>query len=1256
MTSQNDQIQVLIAELDGVLSKSSPRLPWVMSGDAAQQRQLLERIRDFLESLQPDTGVGERQGQAGGRQDLMAFDVQYPSGSTLPESTPVSADVAQQVLQRVMQEMNYLRSAAMQPLREDLEILNRKRETLIEEIKQLEGQQKQYALAQQQANQQQMMAEFLQVLMGRLQETLNRQVAQTLSKMEAQAFSEQSASGGVSSDTGVGNPPLLPAQRLEQIQALQAQSDQLVLKLDSTLSVFFETMQKNIQSYQDSLSQGLGRMHSLGQQGEVVFTAMVNHLAQQLGREASAYLQPPEADWEATSRLTEQGQEALPPVSQGSGGRSLTSPTEEQTPEFQIESLLNELGVNDTTVTSDGLDLGNELLDPSFSSTMTEQTSPVDQAEDLNLEGLDLSDLDLSNLELGQVDPETYSASPSLTTDLDEDITLFQVDDDPILSLEEDMVQAQDEDATDDELDTDDELAFAASTSSATGITDLDSALDLLNQLSLELQEDSTEPVIEQFEENPVVPEGALLTDELETNEPEVEIPEVETIDQPESIYAELDDFYSSMFGSQSGVTTAEDDITTSSLPPSDETATASGATEDIEEFTEPLTDPATTNSSVDFTDTDSTAELADVDLADIGSVDLDLADQFGGMETVTGTAAPPPTPAANLDSTTSLDDDLFAGLADPAQENLEQEEPGSTVDVTETAQSVEDFLFTDSPDSLTGTETSDVDEPTQGLESLSFQDISQPVVPGPDTISTLTDLVEETSRISQEPLPADLLAPSGDVAPVGSSQSADDAYVPAAPEEDLLAVDEPIDEAGMDLQLDDNTFQQLNEDLYNLEGLEGEDFLLDLEADLRQINEASSSSTQVAEEEQVGAEPPVIPTTAEDSTTEEAPSTLKELEDLTGERILEDELIEDHPLEENSDSADDTFSDLSQDTTTEDFLFAPEPTSVQSAMEGMGDDVFSSSETTFSESAFSEDAIAAELEELFAEPFLSTSSVPEENLSLNDFTDPTIPSIPETPTPETDLIEDLFAPEPAPSIPEEPVTGSVDANFKDFEQDTSIASPTSDSATTENPLAENFFSTDSSFLPAEPTLEEEDSAPSEFVDDLFAPSISPKTPVEDTVTPEDLSSSENLTESTVAEDFLFSETSSEVGNDPMLATNDLTLGAFIDDLPTPPTSQASSDTPEPNTEAAFSMFPSEETNVFTLEALDSLFADLGVAESSPPATESSTRSSPGTVNNPPTETDTQSITLDSAFDNFIEAPSTDEANTQTGDVDEKKK
>ena len=89
MTSQKDQIQALITDIDGVLQKTTPRLPWVVSGEMTQQRQVLERVRNYLVAFQRRQIAGEGFGQAEARPDLLAHDIYYQAPPSYP---PVQAE------------------------------------------------------------------------------------------------------------------------------------------------------------------------------------------------------------------------------------------------------------------------------------------------------------------------------------------------------------------------------------------------------------------------------------------------------------------------------------------------------------------------------------------------------------------------------------------------------------------------------------------------------------------------------------------------------------------------------------------------------------------------------------------------------------------------------------------------------------------------------------------------------------------------------------------------------------------------------------------------------------------------------------------------------------------------------------------------------------------------------------------------------------------------------------------------------------
>ncbi|TAF25941.1 MAG: hypothetical protein EAZ69_29610 [Oscillatoriales cyanobacterium] len=251
MNSQKYKIQALIAEIDEVLSKPAPRLPWTGSIDTVHQRQL------------------------------------FPASPTVrPEPVPVPKmpprvdrpSPTEQIMLAVTEEITNLRSGLTGPLQEEIAALRQEQQALTLEIKQLEAKrQQQQSLAQQQANQQQIISDFLQVLTGRLEETLDRDLSQIFSSLENQLLpssAAQSQQSALSPQTSEEHPLLTPAQRLEQMQRFQASADSLLMRLDSTMGIVFEALE-------------------LSQQSEAMFATFVNHLVAQLGRDASSYVQQP---------------------------------------------------------------------------------------------------------------------------------------------------------------------------------------------------------------------------------------------------------------------------------------------------------------------------------------------------------------------------------------------------------------------------------------------------------------------------------------------------------------------------------------------------------------------------------------------------------------------------------------------------------------------------------------------------------------------------------------------------------------------------------------------------------------------------------------------------------------------------------------------------------------------------------------------------------------------------------------------------
>ena len=266
MNSQKHQVQTLIAEIDALLQSLSPRFSWFTAKSLTRQRQTLARLRQYLVEHQ---------------QEL----------APMPTLTPTTE--AQQMLQVLTQEVRGLRASVLQPLRAEVVTLMHQRDALQQEIQQLKAQSTSglETVASPPLNQQ-VINEFLQVLMARLQETLTQQVVQVMENHTQSRLAP--------SLTGIALPETWDAplqhstQQLAQIQQLHDRTDQVLGQLDRTLSEVFESLQGSIQTYQDSLTQGVDQMHNLGQQGETLLATLVAQLTQQLQQvEGAASLAPP---------------------------------------------------------------------------------------------------------------------------------------------------------------------------------------------------------------------------------------------------------------------------------------------------------------------------------------------------------------------------------------------------------------------------------------------------------------------------------------------------------------------------------------------------------------------------------------------------------------------------------------------------------------------------------------------------------------------------------------------------------------------------------------------------------------------------------------------------------------------------------------------------------------------------------------------------------------------------------------------------
>lgn len=183
------------------------------------------------------------------------------------EDSPQNSQAADVILRNLTQDLQALQRNVSGQLAQDIAHLQGQKQRLMEDILALEGDydelRSQYqalqnshetALSQQQQIQQQLWAKRLAQALAT---HLHARLADTLT-------TSLGASAGVS---GQSNLP---------------QTQHVLSSLDSTLHSTLQSLQQDLNSYQSSLSQQIGRMHSLEQQGEAILDALVNRLSQKL--------------------------------------------------------------------------------------------------------------------------------------------------------------------------------------------------------------------------------------------------------------------------------------------------------------------------------------------------------------------------------------------------------------------------------------------------------------------------------------------------------------------------------------------------------------------------------------------------------------------------------------------------------------------------------------------------------------------------------------------------------------------------------------------------------------------------------------------------------------------------------------------------------------------------------------------------------------------------------------------------------------
>jgi len=169
VTLQTAQIQALIAEIDAVLSKDSKsRFGWLVGEDTPEQRRVLELVRDHLQKWQKELAS-----ETGITNLRILFDESHTGpGEFYP---------------RDLNEIEDLQTKLLEQLQSEIVALERRKKALLTEIYQLEQKRQNSGLPETSpAKQQQLITEFSQELIGRLQEAVNQEVTDILAKIKAE--------------------------------------------------------------------------------------------------------------------------------------------------------------------------------------------------------------------------------------------------------------------------------------------------------------------------------------------------------------------------------------------------------------------------------------------------------------------------------------------------------------------------------------------------------------------------------------------------------------------------------------------------------------------------------------------------------------------------------------------------------------------------------------------------------------------------------------------------------------------------------------------------------------------------------------------------------------------------------------------------------------------------------------------------------------------------------------------------------------
>lgn len=178
MTFQTVKIQALIAEIDAVLSKDGKsRFGWLV-GEGNADRQMLERVRHQLQKWQEQLTIIQATSTESPITEISSYQILFEQADAEDDRALLSESLQTEVV-----------------------LLQQQRQELLNEIAQLQQQRKSLVSPEVLVEQQQIVAEFSQTLLDRLQETVNQQLAKTLEKIQAFQLTEEPVETSLDQET-----------------------------------------------------------------------------------------------------------------------------------------------------------------------------------------------------------------------------------------------------------------------------------------------------------------------------------------------------------------------------------------------------------------------------------------------------------------------------------------------------------------------------------------------------------------------------------------------------------------------------------------------------------------------------------------------------------------------------------------------------------------------------------------------------------------------------------------------------------------------------------------------------------------------------------------------------------------------------------------------------------------------------------------------------------------------------------------------